>query len=487
MDFNTETIFEKGSINSGTDIFVENNFDDFGGDRLGLAATDKVIGLPGLSEPEFIRHYTQLSQANICVDSAFYPLGSCTMKYNPRFNEKAASLDGFANSHPLSPDLSVQGCLEVMYRVQELLKNLTGMSKVVLSPAAGAHGELCGIMTIRKALTAMGDARKIILVPTSAHGTNPATAAMCGYTIEQIPVNREGTVDVEYLEKRLQNNNGTNVAALMLTNPNTCGLFEKDILKISEMLHNAGAFFYMDGANFNALMGIVAPADLGVDVMHINIHKTFSAPHGGGGPGAGPVAFAESLAEYAPVPFVTFENGEYKVVQNTGNSFGRMRMFNGNFPVIVKALAYMLAMGNQGLKQAAKESVLNANYLKNQLKDILHLPFPQTCMHEVLFDDETLVKNNVSTLDLAKALQDKGIHPMTVYFPLIVHGAMLIEPTETENKKTLDDFVKVVRDIVSLAEKPEGQVYLHGSPYHTPRRRLDETKAARQPVLTSKV
>jgi len=486
MEFDIKTLFEKGSVTQGTDIDINGSVNDFGGSKLGNAASEREIGLAGLSEPEFIRHYTQLSQENVCVDSAFYPLGSCTMKHNPRFNEKAAALSGFAESHPFAPDETVQGCLEVMYRMQELLKNLTGMAAAVLSPAAGAHGELCGIMTIKQALTHRGDARSIILVPTSAHGTNPATAAMCGYKIEQIPVNENGTVDTEYLEQRLAGEKGSDVAALMLTNPNTCGLFETEVQKIADLLHKAGAFFYMDGANFNALMGIAAPADFGVDAMHINLHKTFSTPHGGGGPGAGPVVFADSLADYVPVPFVVFEDGEYRIVNDSPLSFGRIKMFNGNFPVIVKALAYMLAMGSNGLHQAAQEAVLNANYLKAKLSDVLNLPFKQTCMHEVLFDDKTLTEVGITTLDLAKALQDKGFHPMTVYFPLIVHGAMLIEPTETESKATLDAFIEAVRDIVEKAKKG-GQDDIHTAPHHTPRRRLDETRAARQPVLTSQV
>ena len=486
MEFDIKTLFEKGSVSAGTDIDIEISADDFGGYKLGDAAKERNIGLAGLSEPEFIRHYTQLSQENVCVDSAFYPLGSCTMKHNPRFNEKAAALQGFAESHPFAPDAAVQGCLEVMYRVQELLKNLTGMKAAVLSPAAGAHGELCGIMAIKQALTHRGDARQIILVPTSAHGTNPATAAMCGYKIEQIPVNENGTVDTVYLAERLAGEKGKDVAALMLTNPNTCGLFESEVRKIADLLHDAGAFFYMDGANFNALMGIAAPADFGVDAMHINLHKTFSTPHGGGGPGSGPVVFAESLADYVPVPFVVFENGEYRIVSDSLLSFGRMKMFNGNFPVIVKALAYMSAMGSDGLRQAAQEAVLNANYIRAKLSDVLNLPFKQTCMHEVLFDDKTLTEVGISTLDLAKALQDKGFHPMTVYFPLIVHGAMLIEPTETESKATLDAFIEAVRDIIQKA-KQGGQEEIHTAPHNTPRRRLDETRAARQPVLTSEV
>ncbi len=484
MEFNVKTLFEEGSADKGTDVYVKKSADDFGGIRLGEAAQERNIGLSGLSEPEFVRHYTQLSQENICVDSAFYPLGSCTMKHNPRFNEKAASLYGFAHSHPFAPDEAVQGCLEVMYRVQELFKNLTGMEMAVLSPAAGAHGELCGIMTIRQALTHRGDAREIILVPTSAHGTNPATAAMCGYKIEQIPVNEKGTVDTKYLAERLSGEKGKNVAALMLTNPNTCGLFEEEVQKIADLLHKAGAFFYMDGANFNALMGIAAPADFGVDAMHINIHKTFSAPHGGGGPGSGPVVFAKSLADYVPVPFVVFEDGEYRIVHQTPLSFGRMKMFNGNFPVIVKALAYMSAMGSEGLKRAAQDAVLNANYIKAKLSNVLNLPFKQNCMHEVLFDDKTLSEIGITTLDLAKALQDEGFHPMTVYFPLIVHGAMLIEPTETESKATLDAFVDAIKRIVEKAKSGK-QEEIHSAPHFTPRRRLDETKAARQPVLTA--
>ncbi len=454
---------------------------------LGACRRQNKIGLSGLSEPEAMRHYTRLSQMNISVDSAFYPLGSCTMKYNPRVNEKMAALVGFSEIHPLQPQSTVQGALEAIYTLNSLLAELTGMKAVAFSPAAGAHGELCGMMTIRAALTQRGDAKEVVLVPESAHGTNPATAAMCGYRIETIPANDAGRVDIAALEKRLLDGE-KNVAAFMLTNPNTCGLFERDILKIADMVHEAGAFFYMDGANFNAIMGHTKPADLGVDAMHINVHKTFSTPHGGGGPGAGPVVFNAELAPFRPLPWVEKDGDVYRLLEaNEGSmhSFGRMRGFNGQFSVLIRALAYILSMGLSGLRQAAEDAVLNANYIRVKLQDILHLPFPGTCMHEVLFDDSSLSENGVTTLDIAKNLIDAGFHPMTIYFPLIVHGAMLIEPTETESKRTLDEFVAAVREIVAKAKAGKTEELLT-APHKAFRRRLDETSAARNPVLAYK-
>lgn len=484
MNLQEATIFETGSLDkSGVDLETAPDITDLGGDRLGDAKSDRTIGLAGLSESETVRHYTRLSSQNYCVDSVFYPLGSCTMKYNPRFNEKAASLQGFTETHPYQPESTVQGCLEVMYRLGELLKNLTGMADVALSPAAGAHGELCGIMTIRAALEATGDARKIVLVPTSAHGTNPATAAICGYQIEQVPTTADGRVDIAYLQERLAGEKGKDVAAFMLTNPNTCGLFEKDILQISKLVHKAGTFFYMDGANFNALMGIVAPKDLGVDAMHINVHKTFSAPHGGGGPGAGPVVFCKELAPYMPLPKVVFEDGEYRLIEKSSKSFGKMKEFNGNFGILLRSFAYILGMGSAGLKQAAEEAVLNANYIRANLQDTLHLPFAGTCMHEVLFDEKTLAEVGLTTTDLAKNLIDFGFHPMTIYFPLVVHGAILIEPTETESKDTLDKFIAAIKSVLAQAKEENGLQNLKQAPHTTVCRRPDETKAARQPKL----
>jgi glycine dehydrogenase subunit 2 len=450
--------------------------------RLGGLERRGPIGLPGLSEPQVVRHYTRLSQKNYAIDSGLYPLGSCTMKHNPRLNEKVARLPGFADLHPLQPAGTTDGALELIDTLAHWLKMLTGMPAVALSPAAGAHGELCGMMAIRAALTARGDPRKRILVPESAHGTNPATAAICGYAIENIAANARGRVDLAALKAQL----GSDVAALMLTNPNTCGLFEDEILEIAAAVHKAGAFFYCDGANFNAIVGRVRPADLGIDALHINLHKTFSTPHGGGGPGSGPVALASALAPYAPVPWIVHGGQGLELVEHaTGpaaSSIGRLKGFHGQMGMFVRALAYMMSHGADGLRQVAEDAVLNANYLRVRLADALSQSFPGTCMHEVLFDDRFLKDTGVSTLDFAKALIDEGFHPMTMYFPLVVHGALLIEPTETESKASLDQFADTVNGLAARAKNGEAAGF-HAAPQLTPRRRLDETTAARKPVL----
>jgi glycine dehydrogenase subunit 2 len=429
-----------------------------------------------------VRHFTRLSQKNYAIDSGLYPLGSCTMKHNPRLNEKLARLPGFADIHPLQPASTVTGALILIDTVAHWLKTLTGMPAIALSPGAGAHGELCGIMSIRAALEARGEQRSRVLVPESAHGTNPATAAACGYTVEAVPTDPRGRVDLESLKARL----GTDVAALMLTNPNTCGLFENDILEIAAAVHAAGAWFYCDGANFNAIVGRVRPADLGIDCMHLNLHKTFSTPHGGGGPGSGPVALVSELAPYAPLPWVVHgANGLELVEHRAGpaeNAIGRLKGFHGQMGMFVRALAYMMSHGADGLRQAAEDAVLNANYLRAQLEDELSLSFPGPCMHEVLFDDGFLKDTGVTTLDFAKALIDEGYHPMTMYFPLIVHGAMLIEPTETESKASLDEFAGVVKALAAAARSGDSGRF-RAAPRMTPRRRLDETTAARNPVL----
>ncbi len=480
-------IFEQGSKDlSAVDIGEL----DIVLDCLGGLTRDGEIGLSGLSEPKVIRHYTRLSQKNYNIDAGFYPLGSCTMKYNPRLNEKMARLAGFADVHPCQPDASAQGALELVYTLAQSLKELTGMVDVAMSPAAGAHGELCGIMTIKAAHVDSGEDanRSIVLVPESAHGTNPATAALCGYKIENIKTNEQGRVDLAYLQDRLSDDKGLNVAALMLTNPNTCGLFERDIVKISELLHKAGAYFYLDGANFNAVVGRVRIADLGVDVMHINLHKTFSTPHGGGGPGSGPTVLSEKLSKYAPLPFVEkLSDGSFKLVEHaeecpSRKPFGRMKGFNGQFGVFVRALSYIMSMGKDGLKQASGDAVLNANYIMSQLKGDYHACFEGYCMHEALFDDSSLKGTDVTTLDIAKSLLDEGFHPMTMYFPLVVHGAMLIEPTETEAKETLDSFIGAMKHILSKA-KSDAKDEVLNAPVLTPVKRLDETKAARTPIL----
>ena len=455
--------------------------------RLGGLDRKGPIALPGLSEPQIVRHFTRLSQKNYAIDSGLYPLGSCTMKHNPRLNEKMARLAGFADIHPLQPVSTVQGALELIDTLAHWLKTLTGMPAMALPPAAGAHGELCGIMAIRAALEARGDKRSRILVPESAHGTNPATAAATGYSVESIPANERGRVDLAALRAKL----GPDVAALMLTNPNTCGLFEDQILEIAEAVHRAGAFFYCDGANFNAIVGRVRPAELGIDALHINLHKTFSTPHGGGGPGSGPVVLAAELAPYAPVPWVVHGAGGFRLVEDASGdaarSIGRLKGFHGQMGMFVRALSYMMSHGSDGLKQVAEDAVLNANYLRVKLAGALSAAFPGICMHEVLFDDGFLKDTGVTTLDFAKALIDEGFHPMTMYFPLVVHGALLIEPTETESKASLDQFAIVLTGLAARAQSIKtgagDAASFREAPLLTPRRRLDETTAARKPVL----
>ncbi len=450
--------------------------------RLGNLRRQGKIGLPGLAEPEVVRHYTRISQKNYGIDSGFYPLGSCTMKHNPRINEKLARLPGFADIHPLQPLSTVQGALELIAHLAHWLKTLTNMPAVALSPGAGAHGELCGLMAIRAALDAKGDKRSKMLVPESAHGTNPATAAACGFEVESIPADATGRVDLAALKAKL----GPDVAGIMLTNPNTCGLFERDIVEIAKAVHAVGGYFYCDGANYNAIVGRVRPGDLGIDCMHINLHKTFSTPHGGGGPGAGPVVLSESLAPYAPLPWIVHGKDGFKLLEqkqgDAAKAFGRLKGFNGQMGMFVRALAYMMSHGSDGLRQVSGDAVLNANYLLASLKTKLTAPFTGPCMHEALFDDRFLEGTGVTTLDFAKALIDEGFHPMTMYFPLVVHGALLMEPTETESKATLDNFIATVRHLADKAKSGDVQ-HFKEAPRLTPRRRLDETAAARNPIL----
>ena len=451
-------------------------------DRLGAVRRKGPIGLPGISEPEVVRHFTRLSQKNYAIDTGLYPLGSCTMKHNPRLNERMARLTGFADIHPLQPIQTIQGALAVIDQLAHWLKTLTGMPAVAMSPAAGAHGELCGMMAIRAAHDARGERRNRVLVAESAHGTNPATAAACGFTVDPVPANERGRVDLAALKAKL----GPDVAGVMLTNPNTCGLFETEIREIAQAVHEAGAFFYCDGANFNAIVGRVRPGDLGVDVMHINLHKTFSTPHGGGGPGSGPVVLSAALAPYAPLPWVVSGSDGFALIEQAeneaSNAIGRLKGFHGQMGMFVRALAYMMSHGGDGLRQIASDAVLNANYLLASLKDTLSAPFAGPCMHEALFDDRFLKDSGVTTLDIAKALIDEGFHPMTVYFPLVVHGALLIEPTETESKATLDRFIAVLKALAAEAQTGAVEKFQQ-APVLTPRRRFDETAAARTPVL----
>ncbi len=441
------------------------------------------IGLPQVSEPQVVRHFVRLSTKNYSIDSGFFPLGSCTMKHNPRLNEKIARLPGFAHVHPLQPASTVQGALKVMFELQQWLAELTGLPGVCLTPAAGAHGELAGIMTIARAHELKGNThKKVLLVPDSAHGTNPATAAMCGFQIRVIPTRDGGRVTMAAFKEAL--GDGKDVAGMMVTNPNTCGLFEREIQEISKSLHDAGGYFYCDGANFNALVGKIRPADFGVDVMHINLHKTFSTPHGGGGPGSGPICVTEELRQFVPTPVVLNENGTYRFERSgeRKSTCGQIKGFAGQFGMHIRALTYMMSHGADGLRQVSEDAVLNANYILSQLKQDYHVPFEGPCMHECLLTDKVQKESGVTTLDIAKTLIEHGIHPMTVYFPLVVQGAMLIEPTETESKATLDRFIGVMKNIA--ADVRAGDVdKFHSYPQSAPARRLDEVRAARDPQL----
>ena len=455
-------------------------------ERLDTLVRRAPIGLPGLTEPETVRHYTRLSRQNYAIDLGLFPLGSCTMKHNPRLNERVARMKGFADVHPLAPQETVQGALAVIHQLAEWLIALTGMHGVAMSPKAGAHGELCGLLSIKAALDARGEDRKVILVPESAHGTNPATAAFAGFSVENIPATAEGRVDLAALTARL----GPDVAGVMITNPNTCGLFERDMKAISDAVHAVGGYVYCDGANFNAIVGKVRPGDLGIDAMHINLHKTFSTPHGGGGPGSGPVVLSAALAPFAPMPFAArLADGSFRLVEEESapdehpETFGRMTAFHGQMGMFTRALAYIMSHGADGLRQVAEDAVLNANYVLRSLDDVLDAPFGTSgpCMHEALFTDSGFAEG-FTTLDVAKGLIDEGFHPMTVYFPLVVHGAMLVEPTETESKAVLDQFIGALRSMALRAR--QGDPALKTAPHFAPRRRLDETQAARKPVLT---
>ena len=514
-----DLIFEIGRVDTtGVDVEQPPSF----AARLGKLARRAPLGLPGLSEPETMRHYVRLSQKNYGIDTGLFPLGSCTMKHNPRLNERMARLPGFGDIHPLQPLSTVPGAIALIAELARWLRELTGMAVVAMTPKAGAHGELCGMMAIKAALAARRENRSVVLVPESAHGTNPATAALLGYRVVSVPARADGTVDVDEIRKRLS----ADVAAIMLTNPNTCGLFERDVIAIAEAVHAAGAYFYADGANFNAIVGKVRPGDLGVDAMHINLHKTFSTPHGGGGPGAGPVALSAALAPFVPLPYTVVNADGIAYVEHAGRPaqtlagrptasarhganperngdagnaggsapqaeraaagampLGRMCAFHGQMGMYVRAYAYMLSHGSDGMRQASEDAVLNANYVRSALADVMSAPFgDQLCMHEALFDDRWLEGTGITTLDFAKAMIDEGYHPMTIYFPLVVHGAMLIEPTESESKESLDRFIASLRKLATAARGGE-LARFREAPRFAPRRRLDETKAAREPRL----
>lgn len=437
----------------------------------------EIEGFPEVSEPEVTRHFTRLSQKNYCVDLGLYPLGSCTMKYNPKVNEKLSGLPHFSGSHPNAPEDLVQGNLELLKRLESALCEIAGMDAFTLQPAAGAHGELTGMMIVRAALEDRGDPRKYVLIPDSAHGTNPSSAHICGYTVKEIKSNEDGMIDPDSLEKEMTEE----VAALMVTNPNTLGIFEGDICRIAEIVHARGGLVYMDGANMNALTGIVRPGDMGIDVLHINLHKTFSTPHGGGGPGSGPVGVKKELEAYLPVPVIEERGGRYAFRSDRPKSIGRVRSFYGNFSVNVRALCYILSLGPKGVREIAEYAVLNANYIRKSLETDYHLKYAAASMHECVFSDKFQKEFGITNLDIAKRLIDYGLHPPTMSFPLIVHGALMIEPTETESKRDLDLFIEAMKSIAREArEDPD---LLKSAPHVTYVRRLDEVAAAKTPVL----
>src|SRR5580698_7796900 len=437
----------------------------------------EIADFPEVSEVDTIRHFTRLSTHNYAIDLGLYPLGSCTMKYNPRVNEQVARIEGLAWAHPYQPESLSQGILEVMGTLETILAEITGMDAVTLQPAAGAHGEFTGILLIRALLQSQGNPRKKLLIPDSAHGTNPATATMAGYRVENIKSNERGMVDVEALARAVDED----VAALMITNPNTLGVFEENITRIAGILHAKGAMAYMDGANMNALVGIARPGDFGVDVMHLNLHKTFSTPHGGGGPGAGPVAVKKVLEPFLPTPRLRRSGKKWAFDYKRKYTIGRVKAFYGNFGVLVRALAYILAHGGPGLRNATVDAVLNAVYIRKQLEPYFDLPYSQANMHEVVFSDDRQAKLGVRTGDIAKRLIDYGFHPYTVSFPLIVHGALMIEPTETEGKQEIDQFIAAM---ISIAKEVETDPQLvKSAPHGTRTSKVDEVMAARKPIL----
>jgi len=474
-----KTIFEKSTGVSGIEIKDCSNINLEGIIPSELLRKEPV-GLPQLSELDVMRHYKELSDRNFCIEKGFYPLGSCTMKYNPKVNELLASLEGFANLHPLQSDEDSQGALELMYNLQEKLKYITGMDAITLQPAAGAHGELTGMMIIKKYFEDRGEAHRVkVIIPDSAHGTNPASAKMCGFEIVEVKSNEKGQVDIEALKPLLDET----VAAIMMTNPNTLGIFEEKVLEISDLMHKNGSLLYYDGANFNAIMGWTNPALMGFDVVHLNLHKTFATPHGGGGPGAGPVGVVEKLKDFLPTPTIEFKDGKYSRNYNLPKSIGKVRSFYGNFGVLVRAYAYILMMGSN-LKLASADAVLNANYIKEKLKGAYDLPYDEPCMHEFVLSGEKQHHQGVSTLGIAKRLMDSNCHPPTIYFPLIVHEAIMIEPTETESKEVLDNFIDTMLKIAKEIEENPQEVLK--SPQSTPIKKVDETLAARQPNLVFK-
>lgn len=436
----------------------------------------EIESFPELSELDVVRHFTRLSQWNFSIDTNFYPLGSCTMKYNPKVNDELSHLPRFRQHHPYTPPELSQGSLRLMFELQEYLKEISGMDHVSLQPAAGAQGELAGMLMIHAWHTSRGAPRKKVLLPDSAHGTNPASAALCGYEAEPIPSDAEGLIDIQKLAELMDED----TAALMLTNPNTLGKFEKNIREITDIVHQKGGLVYGDGANLNALMGVAKMGEMGIDVLHFNLHKTFSTPHGGGGPGGGPIGVKKFLEPFLPIPIVEQNGAAFRLNHDRPQSIGKLKAFYGNFSILLRAYAYIRSLGAPGIRRAAQTAALNANYIQAQLKDAFHLPFPGPCLHECVFSDKNL-SHRVSALDAAKALIDRGIHPPTIYFPLIVKGALMVEPTKTESKETLDQFIHAMKEIAEKAETdPES---FHDAPRLPKVSRPDETRAARQPIL----
>lgn len=470
-----QLIFEKGQENRHLDLLPACDVPEIKLDT--KDQRQNPLSLPQMTESEISRHYTKLMQRSFGVNDGFYPLGSCTMKYNPKINEYTASLPGFTKIHPLQPEESAQGCLEALQLAETYLCEITGMDNMTFQPAAGAHGEFTGLLLIKQYHTLRGDTKRTkIIVPDSAHGTNPASAAMAGFDVVNIPSASDGCVDLDALRNAV----GDDTAGLMLTNPNTVGLFDKNILEITKIVHDAGGLNYYDGANLNAVVGIVRPGDMGFDVIHLNLHKTFSTPHGGGGPGSGPVGCKQFLSDYLPGPVVTGDG--VKSLTEPAHSIGKVRSFYGNFLVVIKALTYLLTLGKEGIPQVAQYAVLHANYMKSQLEDLYTMAYPNICMHEFVMSLDNLKKDTgVSALDIAKGLLDNGIHPPTMYFPLIVHEALMIEPTETESKEVMDEAIAVLRKLHQIAFDDPQQ--LHNAPVCTPVGRLDEVGAARKPKL----
>jgi glycine dehydrogenase subunit 2 len=479
LSFDEPLIFERGTRGRHGASLPESDVPHADPKALyGSAFREEAAPLPEVSEPEAFRHFVRLSQQNFAIDLGMYPLGSCTMKYNPKVNEWAARLPGFARLHPYAPEAMLQGALELMYRLERGLAEVCGMDRVSLQPAAGAQGELTGLMMIRAHHAARGRSPKKVLIPDTAHGTNPASCSLNGFDSVAFPGSAGGTVSAALLAPYIDDD----VAAVMITNPNTVGLFESELPQIAQMVHDKGGLVYGDGANLNALMGRARPGDLGIDVMQFNLHKTFTTPHGGGGPGCGPVAYKTLLADYAPTPSLEKRaDGSFYFEYQRPKSIGRVRTFYGNFGMMVRAYTYLREMGAKGLKDATDMAVLNANYLRARLAEEWHVAYDRTCMHEVVISDKQLKATGVTTLDVAKRLLDYGFHPPTVYFPLVVKGAMLIEPTETETKQTLDEFVDALSQIKQEAQSEPDM--LKSAPHLTRLRRLDETRAARKPVL----